>query len=171
MVTVSLGFTYRPARLPGGGSGSGSTGAHYWTRSKPYPPSQQQQLFLQQHHQQSLFSPGVGGPSPARTTSVGKPHPPLGKQQPQHQQHLNPTSSSHHEGDEHTASTRSINLSSDSSLLPGLTPMRDPSNRRDTGTGTSSGFCIGGDTQAQQQRWQQQQQQQRHDPRRSVPIR
>jgi len=146
----------------GGGSGSGS-GAHYWTRSKPYPPSQQQQLFLQQHQQQSLFSPGVGGPSPARTTSVGKPHPPLGKQQPQHQQHLNPTSSSHHEGDEHTASTRSINLSSDSSLLPGLTPMRDPSNRRDTGTGTSSGFCIGGDTQAQQQRWQQQQQQQRHD--------
>ena len=139
------------------GGRTGRGGSHYWTRSKPQPPEaeqheaeheaepepaeepQQQQSFLfgQQTGGGSngqfgsafgagagvaggmgMFSPGLGGP-PAPPPTAVKPPPPG--------------------CDELTASTRSTNLSNDSSLLPlGLTPGR-PKRGEDSAT------SIGGD--------------------------
>ena len=140
--------------------GRGRGGSHYWTRSKPYPPPQPQeaeqeeeepdlQATDEQEQQQQrfffgqqarnvnihlgagfgtssgdgadgggvMFSPGLGGPPAPPPTAVKPPQPGC---------------------DEHTASTRSINLSNDSSLLAlGLTPARP--RREDDGAAAGGG--------------------------------
>ena len=116
-----------------GAAGDRGGGSHYWTRSKPQPPEEEPEHEpktepVQEQQQQSsfvfgagagftggmgMFSPGLGGP-PAPPPTAVKPPPPG--------------------CDEHTASTRSTNLSNDSSLLPlGLTPGR-PKRGEDGGT-------------------------------------